>query len=61
MNRLGQTFVEQLLRAHTNLLLDSKVEEWQLATAVLPWELVMIVDDPEDSDDSESEVSSEPL
>jgi hypothetical protein len=58
-NRLGQTFVERLLRAHTNLLLDSKLEEWQLATAVLPWELEMSVDDPEDSDDSESELSSE--
>ena len=45
-NRLGQLTVERLVRAHTNLLLEDLLEDWE--SALLPWELEMIVDEPED-------------
>ena len=48
-NRLGQTLVERLVRAHTNILLGNKLEEW--VAPVLPWELEMIIDDPEPDSD----------
>jgi hypothetical protein len=31
------------VRAHTNLLLEKSVEEWE--SAVLPWDLEMIVEE----------------
>eukprot|EP00967_Tisochrysis_lutea_P046555 scaffold56570_cov34-Tisochrysis_lutea.AAC.1 len=34
-NRLGQKTVERLVRAHTNLLLDESLAEWEAST--LPW------------------------
>ena len=45
-NRLGQKNVERLLRVHTNLSLESTLDEWT-ATA-LPWDAEMIIDEPED-------------
>jgi hypothetical protein len=44
-NRLNQTNVERLVRIHTNLLLAGRLEEWS-ATA-LPWEIELIIDEPE--------------
>ena len=44
-NRLGQTFVERLLRAHTNLLLEVALAEWE--AKVLPWEVEMMVEEPD--------------
>jgi hypothetical protein len=56
-NRLGQTNVERLLRVHTNLSLESTLEEWT-ATA-LPWDSEMIIDDPEDLPESADDDSDE--
>ena len=44
-NRLGQTNVERLVRAHTNLILDRTLKDWS-ATA-LPWEIDMTIEEPE--------------
>lgn len=48
-NRLGQTTVERLVRCHTNLLLQESLEDWH--SHVLPWELEMVTEEPEDDDD----------
>ena len=56
-NRLGQTNVERLLRVHTNLSLESTLEEWT-ATA-LPWDSEMIIDDPDDLPESTDDESDE--
>eukprot|EP00967_Tisochrysis_lutea_P106695 scaffold163838_cov37-Tisochrysis_lutea.AAC.1 len=53
-NRLGQKTVERLVRSHTNLLLESQLDEWQ--SAMLPWELEMI---PADIDEAEADSESE--
>ena len=50
-NKLGQKTVERLVRAHTNLLLESSLEEW--SASVLPWELEMVPEDPDDDSDSD--------
>ena len=47
-NRLGQRNVERLVRAHTNLILDNSLNDF--AAATLPWELEMIIEEPEDAD-----------
>ncbi len=47
-NRLGQAFVERLVRTHTNLLLEDKLDSWR--ADVLPWELDMVIMDPEEDD-----------
>ena len=39
--------------ADTNILLESRLEEWE--SKVLPWELEMIPDDVDVDDDSEGE------
>jgi len=44
-NRLSQSNVDRLLRAHTNLTLLSQTEDWE--SKVLPWDIEMIIDDPE--------------
>ncbi len=48
-NRLGQAFVERLVRTHTNILLEEKLDTWRATT--LAWELDMIIVDPEPEDD----------
>ena len=40
----GQTLVERLVRAHTNILLEKKLDEW--IAEVLPWELDMLIEEP---------------
>ena len=45
-NRLGQLTVERLVRAHTNLLLEEVLEDWE--SVLLPWEQEMIVDEPDE-------------
>mmetsp|Transcript_10515 Transcript_10515/g.32359 ORF Transcript_10515/g.32359 Transcript_10515/m.32359 type:complete len:96 (+) Transcript_10515:1086-1373(+) len=45
-NRMGQTTVDRLVRTHTNLLLESKLQDW--TCAVLPWDLDMIIEEPDD-------------
>lgn len=51
-NRLGQATVESLVRCHTNIILESNMEDEEKA-AVLPWEDELEVGEPE-------EPSSEP-
>ena len=44
-NRLSQAHVERLVRTHTNMHLDDRLDDWKAAP--LPWEVEMEVDDPE--------------
>mmetsp|Transcript_13081 Transcript_13081/g.37400 ORF Transcript_13081/g.37400 Transcript_13081/m.37400 type:complete len:409 (-) Transcript_13081:33-1259(-) len=50
-NRLGQVTVERLVRSHTNLLLEDLLHDWE--SHILPWELDMVTEDPEDEDEVE--------
>jgi hypothetical protein len=54
-NRLGQLTVERLVRTHTNLLLEAQLDNPEHELAVLPWDLEMVVDEPDDSDASDDE------
>ena len=54
-NMLGQTNVERLVRAHTNLILDRSLED--RSAKVLPWEIDMTIEEPE----SVAEVSKESI
>jgi hypothetical protein len=47
-NRLGQKTVERLVRAHTNLLLEDVLENWE--SHVLPWKIEMVLEEPEDEE-----------
>jgi len=47
-NRLGHRTVERLVRAHTNLVLQQVMTDWE--SCVLPWDLEMIPDEPEDEE-----------
>jgi len=48
-NRLGQKTVERLVRTHTNLILQDVLQDWQ--ATVLPWEIEMVPDEPDDDED----------
>ena len=37
-----------LVRAHTNLMLDNSLKDFTVVT--LPWELEMVIEEPEDAD-----------
>ena len=65
-NRLGQKLVERLVRTHTNLKLEQRLEMYE--TGLLPWDIEMTVEEPVSDDDdgpphrvsdSESESESE--
>ncbi len=65
-NRLGQEFVERLVRTHTNLKLEQRLEMYE--TGLLPWDIEMTVEESVSDDDdgrphrvsdSESEFESE--
>ena len=63
-NRLGQALVEQLVRAHTNLKLEQRLELYE--AGLFPWDIEMVVEDPLSDDEdgaphsvSESESESE--
>ena len=43
-NRLGQKNVERLVRAHTNLILEAVLEDWE--AHVLPWDIELIIEEP---------------
>ena len=43
-----QKNVERLVRAHTNLILEAVLEDWE--ANVLPWEVEMVVEEPERED-----------
>ena len=52
-NRLGQKKVQRLVRAHSNLLLESKLEGWRPTS--LPWEIDMQIHMGESDESDESE------
>ena len=65
-NRLGQKLVERLVRTHTNLKLEQRLEMYE--AGLLPWDIEMTVEEPVSDDDdgpphrvsdSESESESE--
>ena len=65
-NRLGQELVERLVRTHTNLKLEQRLQLYE--AGLLPWDIEMTVEEPlsDDEDgaphsvsDSESESESE--
>eukprot|EP00967_Tisochrysis_lutea_P125747 scaffold211761_cov21-Tisochrysis_lutea.AAC.1 len=47
-NRLGQATVDRLIRCHTNIILESNLDDEEQAVT-LPWEEEMEVDEPEES------------
>ena len=65
-NRIGQNLVECLVRTHTNLKLEQRLEMYE--AGLLPWDIEMMVEEPVSDDDdgpphrvsdSESESESE--
>ena len=48
-NRLGQQLVERLVRTHTNLQLDHRLELYE--TGQLPWDIEMVVQEPVSDDE----------
>jgi hypothetical protein len=53
-NRLGQTFVERLVRTHTNLKLEQRLELYE--TGMLPWDLEMTAEESFSDDKDEDGV-----
>ena len=53
-NRMGQTVVERLMRAHTNLILEDILDMCTGALAderpfmCLPWDIELCIDEPDD-------------
>ena len=65
-NRLGQELVDRLVRAHTNLKLEQRLQLYE--SGLLPWDIEMTVEEslsddedrpPHSVSDSESESESE--
>ena len=52
-NRLHQTLVEKLVRAHTNLVLRESLDD---SLHHLPWDIELIIDDPVVEPEEEPEV-----
>ena len=48
-NRLGQHLVECLVRTHTNLQLEHRLELYE--TGQLPWDIEMVVEEPLSDDE----------
>ena len=53
-NRLGQALVEQLVRAHTNVKLEQRLELYEAGQ--LPWDIEMVVEEPLSDDEDEDGV-----
>jgi hypothetical protein len=53
-NKLHQTLVEKLVRAHTNLVLRESLDD--TLHHLLPWDIEIIIDDPVDESEEEPEV-----
>ena len=53
-NRLHQTLVEKLVRAHTNLVLRGSLDD--ALHHLLPWDIELIIDEPVDQTEEEPEV-----
>ena len=63
-NRIGQELVNRLVRAHTNLKLEQRLQFYE--TGLLPWDIEMTVEEPLSDDEdgiphsvSDSEFESE--
>ena len=52
-NRLGQKNAERLVRAHTNLILEAVLQDWE--GHVLPWDIELIIEEPDSDSNSDSE------
>jgi hypothetical protein len=48
-NRIGQKFVERLVRNHTNLKLEQRLEMYE--AGLFPWDIEMTIEDPVSDDD----------
>ena len=48
-NRLGQDLVERLVRTHTNLQLEHRLELYE--AGMLPWDIEMTVEEPLSDDE----------
>ena len=53
-NRLDQKLVEKLVRAHTNLVLRESLDD--TLRHLLPWDIELVIDEPVDEQEEESEV-----
>jgi hypothetical protein len=53
-NRLGRDLVERLVRTHTNLQLEHRLELYE--AGILPWDLEMTVEEPLSDDEDEDGV-----
>ena len=53
-NRLHQTLVEKLVRAHTNLVLGESLDD--ALHHLLPWDIELIIDESVDQTEEEPEV-----
>ncbi len=53
-NKIHQTLVEQLVRAHTNLVLRESLDD--TLHYLLPWDIKLIIDEPVDQTEEEPEV-----
>ena len=53
-NRLHQTLVEKLVRAHTNLVMRESLDD--ALHHLLPWDMELIIDEPVDQTEEEPEV-----
>jgi hypothetical protein len=56
-NRLGQAIVERLVRTHTNLQLELRLELEKLAQ--LPWDIEMVIEEPLSEDEGQEEAADE--
>ena len=52
--RLGQELVERLVRAHTNLKLEQRLQLYE--AGLLPWDIEMTVEEPLSDDEDEDGV-----
>ncbi len=53
-NRLHQKLVEELVRAHTNLVLRESLHD--TLRDLLPWDIELVIDEPVDEKEEEPEV-----
>mmetsp|Transcript_36764 Transcript_36764/g.118268 ORF Transcript_36764/g.118268 Transcript_36764/m.118268 type:complete len:93 (+) Transcript_36764:2137-2415(+) len=57
-NRLSQRTVERLVRSHTNLLLEARFNS-EAGPVVLPWEVMMEIEEPESGEEAGEEADSD--
>ena len=57
-NRLGQTVKAALMRAHSNLVMQ---EAWDRPLDALPWDVDMLIEEPEEEDDDDEMMDLTPV